>query len=316
MPYHPYQASFEAMSASPHGFQDSIHEAVLRLTPMVGGLAQLLGSKMEEEFEPTLVWLQGKLKLDDAGLSKLFEKYPSFLGLSPESHKERVAWLQKRLDMDDQSLSKLVKTLPHVLGYSIDDNLEPKLAWLKARLKLDDRGISKLAKTTPKVFSYSIDDNLEPKLAWLKARLELDDRSISKLVKRLAHVFSYSIDDNLEPKLSWLQLRLSLGNKRLSLVAQRMPQLLCCNIETNLEPTMKFYEDCVGSDAMTAMIATSPSLITFSLEKRLKPRLAVCQEAGIPIDTATVKRIAKYTEDDWSSGMAFQKRKLLKQQQL
>jgi ferric-dicitrate binding protein FerR (iron transport regulator) len=47
---------------------------------MVGGLAQLLGSNMEENLEPTLAWLQGKLLLDDAGLSKLVEKHPSFLG--------------------------------------------------------------------------------------------------------------------------------------------------------------------------------------------------------------------------------------------
>jgi hypothetical protein len=61
---------------------------------MVGGLAQLIGSNMEEELEPTLAWLQKKVKLDDAGLSKLVEKNPSLLGFSLESHKERVAWLQ------------------------------------------------------------------------------------------------------------------------------------------------------------------------------------------------------------------------------
>ena len=60
--------------------QGSLERAVLRLTPMVGGLAQLLGSSMEENLEPTLAWLQGKLLLDDAGLSKLVEKHPSFLG--------------------------------------------------------------------------------------------------------------------------------------------------------------------------------------------------------------------------------------------
>ena len=71
--------------------QESLGRVVLRLTP-VSGLTQLLGSNIEENLEPTLVWIQLKLLLDDAGLRKLVEKYPSFLGLSLESHKEKVAW--------------------------------------------------------------------------------------------------------------------------------------------------------------------------------------------------------------------------------
>jgi hypothetical protein len=48
--------------------QGSLPRAVLRLTPVVAGFEQLLGSKMEDNLEPTLVWLQNKLTLDDAGL--------------------------------------------------------------------------------------------------------------------------------------------------------------------------------------------------------------------------------------------------------
>ena len=52
---------------------------------------------MEEMLEPTLVWLQRKLLLDDAGLGKLVEKEEaSFLGLSLESHKERVACMASK----------------------------------------------------------------------------------------------------------------------------------------------------------------------------------------------------------------------------
>ncbi len=76
-----------------------------------------------------------------------------------------------------------------------------------------------------------------------------------------------------------------------------------------MEPAIKIYEDCVGSDAARTIIATSPSLLDSSLEKRLKPRLADCQEAGIPIDTGTVQRMAMNTEDLWSNGLAFQKTK-------
>jgi hypothetical protein len=92
---------------------------------------------------------------------------------------------------------------------------------------------------------------------------------------------------------------------------------LGCNVETNVEPAIKFYEDCVGSDATRTMIANIPSLLLCcSLEKRLKPRLAERQKAGIPIDAGTLQRTAMMTTEKWSSSMAFQKTKLFKEQPL
>jgi hypothetical protein len=144
----------------------------------------------------------------------------------------------------------------------------------------------------------------------------LDDEAIGKLVKTLPSVLCCSIDQNLEPKVAWLQKRLVLDDASLSVVVQRMPPILGCSIEKNLEPTIKFYEECVGSDSARTLIANNPSMLGYSLEKRLKPRLAECQEAGVPIDTGTLIRIAKHAEDEWSSSMAFQNTKPLKQQLL
>jgi hypothetical protein len=110
--------------------------------------------------------------------------------------------------------------------------------------------------------------------------------------------------DNLEPSLTWLQARLKLDDKGLSFVIQRSPSLLGYNMDTNLEPTIKFYEDCVGSTAAIHMIVEDPRILGSSLEKRLKPRLAECQEAGIPIDTSTLPRISTLTAEKWSASMA------------
>jgi hypothetical protein len=118
-----------------------------------------------------------------------------------------------------------------------------------------------------------------------------------------------SMEDNLEPKLAWIQERLLLDDKSLCFVIQRMPSLLGCNIATNLEPTIKFYEECVGSKAAFQLIANDPRILGSSLENRLKPRLVECQEAGVPVDTATMKRIAIYTELMWSNSMIFRKNK-------
>jgi hypothetical protein len=90
----------------------------------VGSLAQVLGSKMEENLKPTLVWLQERLLLADAGVVKLVKEHPSFLGFSLERHED---------DLDDESLGKLVQSHPSVLGCGIDNDLEPTLPWLQEK---------------------------------------------------------------------------------------------------------------------------------------------------------------------------------------
>jgi hypothetical protein len=92
-----------------------------------------------------------------------------------------------------------------------------------------------------------------------------------------------------------------------------MPPILGCSIEANLEPTMKFCYECVGLDATKTLIANNPRLLGSSFRKRLKPRHAECQEAGIPIDEGAVERIAAHAEKKWSSSMAFQNAKPLKE---
>jgi hypothetical protein len=139
-----------------------------------------------------------------------------------------------------------------------------------------------------------------------------DKKSLGKLIQSLPAVLGCSIENNLEPKLAWLQERLSLDDKCLCELVQKQPSLLGCDIATNLGPTIKFYEDCVGSKAAIQLIVNNPRILNSSLENRLKPRLVECQEAGMPVDTATIMRIAKYTELEWSNSMIFQKNKLLK----
>ena len=142
-----------------------------------------------------------------------------------------------------------------------------------------------------------METNVEPKLVWLGERLVLDDKSLSLIIQRMPQLLCLDHETNLKPTLEWLGERLVLDDKSLSSVIQRMPSLLGCNIDTNLEPTIRFHEDCVGSDAARKFIANNPAMLTYSLEIRLKPRLSECQEAGIPIDTGTLRRMAKYTED-------------------
>jgi hypothetical protein len=69
----------------------------------------------------------------------------------------------------------------------------------------------------------------------------------------------------------------------------------------------------VGLDAARTLVANNPRLLGSSHEKQLKPRHAECQDAGVPIDKGAVEPMAMCTEKKWSSSMAFQNAKPLKE---
>ena len=83
-------------------------------------------------------------------------------------------------------------------------------------------------------------------------------------------------------------------------------------IDSNLDPTIEFFESLVGKEETKDAILTDPTLLGYSLKNRLKPRLLEVEEAGIPIDTGTLRRMGSLTAAKWSASLAFQKKKLLK----
>ena len=79
-----------------------------------------------------------------------------------------------------------------------------------------------------------------------------------------------------------------------------------------MEPKIEFLEGVIGVDEVKGLLLTNPSVVGRSLEKRLKPRLADLRGAGIPVDRKSLSRLANYTEEQWSTSMEYQEKRLLR----
>ena len=80
---------------------------------------------------------------------------------------------------------------------------------------------------------------------------------------------------------------------------QRSPGLLSCSIDRNLEPTLNFYIDALGKDHALAFVTRIPASLSYSLEKRLKPRLKQALDVGMVVDSKLVSLIMFYTNEKW-----------------
>ena len=191
---------------------------------------------------------------------------------------------------------------PIIFGMSIKDNIDPKLDWLQQRLVLDDEELSKMITKFSAIVKYSLNDNIIPTLDWLQTRLELDDIALGKIIQKLPSILACSIPDNIEPKLNWIQQRLSLTDEGLSKLIQQRPPILGCNIGTNLEPTLNFYITALGDESNAlAFVIHNPTSLSYSLEKRLKPRLEEATDAGMIIDFKCLNAMMTMTNDQWNA---------------
>mmetsp|Transcript_3980 Transcript_3980/g.6119 ORF Transcript_3980/g.6119 Transcript_3980/m.6119 type:complete len:403 (-) Transcript_3980:20-1228(-) len=263
-------------------------------------------AKLSSTVAQKIDYLQTRLLLSDNSLRKMFLEAPHLLPCSTKNMEDTLNWLQKRLRLDDRQLAKLICRAPYTLGCSVSENLEPTLVWIKLRLNvLDDFSISRVVQKMPRILHLNIEANLEPKFDWLQHQFNLDDEALGKMVQRSPTFLGLSID-TWEVKLDWIERRLHLSDQELSEFIVRYPCLLNCNIESNLDLTLNFYIDALGNESEAAKLVTNnPSLLAYSLEKRLKPRLQESRDAGILIDAGCLRRIGQYTNDYWEIAISF-----------
>ena len=262
--------------------------------------------------DPSLVeanrqYMVNSLGFSDQKLDKIESSASNILTLDIGTLDERVSWLKKRLNLTNTEVKKLIQSQSTILGRQTesDNGMESKLDWLQKRLALDDTSLNRMILRMPKLLSYSIPNKIEPTLEWLQRRLELDDAALSKMILLNPSILGNSITDNLEPKLEWLQQHLSLTDDELSDMIQKQPALFGYNIPNNLEPTLDFYIGALGSkrDAIT-YVRQKPKSFSYSLEKRLKPRLKQALDVGMAVGAKLLYLINVYTNEQWDKKIA------------
>ena len=241
---------------------------------------------------------------NDIVSSKPLSKNPTAL------QKEKMQFLKSALSLNNKKLEIMLAKQPGLLSKGINGT-ERKLQYLQARLSLNKQQLSKMVQLLPSLLTYDIDENMEAKLQYLQKRLMLEEKELIKFVLKCPALLGFSTAENMEPKLEYFQKRLSMDDEQLRELFIKSPTLFGLSIELNLEPKIAFFESLIGVHAAKALLIANPSMLTRSLEKRMKPRVVEVQEAGLPIDAAALARIALCTEKRWTASVAYQTKKLL-----
>ena len=253
-------------------------------------------------------WLQERLNFTDDDMKATIRLYPEILkfkDLGP-----LLDAVQSRLNLTDTSLSRIIRLHPKLVDMRFDEAIQPKLDYLQSRLDLDNTKLRKLIERAPIILALNFDNNIQPKMDWLQNTLDLTDTQLSKVILRAPTILYTSIRDTLDPNLQFLKERFSATDAELSGLVHRFPPILILNYPRNLEPTMEFCVECLGEQGAIEAIKKYPSILSASLEKRLRPRLTDAYAANITIGTGCMSRMACYSEKMWQASLEYQSRKL------
>lgn len=279
---------------------------------------QLLSYSVKKNLLPKIAYLES-LGVERGNVAPILVKFPGIFGHSiEESMTPKVKFLES-LGVERKNVGKIITLFPAIIGYSIEDNLIPKMKYFES-IGMERASFGRVVTRSPSILGLSVEQNLKPKVAFFEAN-GVKEKDIARLFTSHPSVVGRAIDGSLASKLTFLaslglepksdamakalvacaaQSVTSLEMKCNNLLEIGFPQKALLNIviqqptllhlcEAHLKCKVKFYTEEVG----LAVEELPPSLLSYSLENRIKPRykwMTLLQSSGllsrkIPIST-------------------------------
>ncbi|TVU36474.1 hypothetical protein EJB05_18410, partial [Eragrostis curvula] len=242
------------------------------VTSTIARKARLLCCDVDKTLAPCVSQLRG-IGLSTPEIARLLHVTPLVL-VSPK-HVSRLAFYMSFLG----SFGKVLRAMSRnksLLGCSIEDVVEPNIVRLR-QCGLTVRDIAQVLVLLPRLLTGS-QERLEATI------LRAEQLGVPRCTPMFRHalVTAYAVAPETATTKMELLRSLGLSSGQVAMAVAKMPSILG-SCEDRLRRAMDFLTKEVGMD-MEA-IARSPSLLAFSIEERLAPRLKVLKllkENGLP----------------------------------
>ncbi|OIT02419.1 transcription termination factor mterf5, chloroplastic [Nicotiana attenuata] len=230
---------------------------------LVSPAPRLLFADVDKTLKPKIKVFQ-ELGFSGPHLVKVLSRSGAFLrtglntGIRPS-----IEYLRKLLGTDD-SVAKAIKRTPGLLSYPLQRVMSPNISFLQ-NLGCSTLDIQKLILRNPRIFVQ--------KTEWLEDIVQRVEKDFC--IRRDSRMFFYGVEmlsslskSNLEMKLGIFR-SFGWSDSDIITMVQRLPLCLTTS-EVKLRNILKFYVEELGYE--TSYIASHPTLLMFSFEKRVLPR--------------------------------------------
>ena len=268
-------------------------EGMERVRKLLVGTPKLLLAAVDTGLMPRFQFLRNEIEFSLEELQLLYEKNPRLLLYSlDENMREKIVFfLILQLHIEPEQVRKLMLSFPQVMDYNLPNHLKPIAEYYMADLGFSASELGSIVTRFPRLFSYSL-FKIKHVTGFLRFELGLDANQVKRVIFQSPQIVGLDTEGNLKQKLDLLQTRLSLTGHELGLVLSKMPTLMNLGIDNNLLPKLQYLEqvvnDVIDSDDVKSMVLKQPTLLGYSLKKRIRPRMEKIVSAGLSADKVTV----------------------------
>jgi mTERF domain-containing protein len=245
-----------------------------------------------------------KFYLNELGLRKdqlrgIIKKNPRLLLYSVDMNlvPKLVFHLILTLNMEPSKVRKIILSYPNYVDYNLDDHILPITRYFIQDLEYSSNEFSVILYKFPRVMTNSL-RRIKSVVGYLRYQVGLSGVQVKRLLYQSPQIVSLR-NEHLHQQIESLRLLFDLSDEEVTRVMVAMPTLLVLSVSRNLEPKRTFLFETFGDDraAVKAAVLRLPTLLGYSLEKRIRPRIEAILKRNL--DPAIITVGIPMTQDNF-----------------
>jgi mTERF domain-containing protein, mitochondrial len=266
---------------------------------------KLLTAGVDTGLLPRLKFLVLEMEFGMEDVKVLCQKYPSILlkSLDDNLRPKLIFFFILTLSMTLKEVKKMVMNYPSLLDYNLEDHVRPITEYLLS-LEFSPHEIARMLLKFPRLVTHSL-VKIKHVVGYLRFQLGLEATHVRRILYQAPQVVGLTTA-NLQAKVdflesvssSWSQSSsrnsgsddedISSSATSLRKVIVGMPTLLLLSVDTNLSPKVHYLRERLGAEELFHSVHRLPTLLGYSLEKRIRPRLEAILAAGVDGSSITI----------------------------
>jgi hypothetical protein len=269
---------------------------------------KLLTAGVDTGLLPRLKFLVLEMEFGMDDVKVLCQKYPTILlkSLDDNLRPKLIFFFILTLSMTLKEVKKMVLNYPQLLDYNLEDHVRPITEYLLS-LEFSSHEIARMLLKFPRLVTHSL-VKIKHVVGYLRFQLGLEATHVRRILYQAPQVVGLTTE-NLQAKVDFLESVSSSWSKSSSSSASGsdddedisssatsslrqvivgMPTLLLLSVDTNLSPKVLYLRERLGVEEVFHSLHRLPTLLGYSLEKRIRPRLEAILEAGVDGSSLTV----------------------------
>jgi mTERF domain-containing protein len=239
---------------------------------------------------PRMKFFLNELRLRKDQLRGIIKKNPRLLLYSVDMNliPKLVFHLILTLNMEPSKVRKIIISYPNYLDYNLDEHILPITRYFIQDLEYSSNEFSVILYKFPRVMTNSL-RRIKSVVGYLRYQVGLSGTQVKRLLYQSPQIVSLR-NEHLHQQIESLQLLFDLSDEEVTRVMVAMPTLLVLSVSKNLEPKRTYLFEAFGDDraAVKAAVLRLPTLLGYSLEKRIRPRVEAILERKLDPSIITV----------------------------